>query len=71
MLSWVLRDNRNIYLKKMTLRTVFKLISVREGFKKKKMELELLAEFRGIGVQGDFRGQPIIRLKILRNYNDT
>ena len=37
MLSWVLKDCRNIYLNKTTLvSTFFELFSAREGFKRKK-----------------------------------
>ena len=48
-LSLVLRASKNIYLNKKTLpSTIFKLIPVREGFKKnEKVKVELLAEVRG------------------------
>ena len=49
MLSWVLRERRNIYSHETTLiSTIFELISVKEGLKRKEnMKLKLLAEVRG------------------------
>ena len=52
MLSWVLRDRRNIYSNKMTLfSTIFKLYSVKGKLQKeKKGKLGFLAQVRGVGV---------------------
>ena len=64
MLSWVLRDSRNIYLNETThLGTISELISVKEGFKKKeKVKLALLAEL-GYGSERILGGDSIIFLK--------